>query len=141
MRKENGIIDIIKEVYFNEDYPKNCVMSIDSQDLQKDTMKIYDGQDWFQEMWSNFITPFMGIWYEILYKCYEEHMNDIQQKFTSDDSEEAFRDSINKRLSVEDFLAYIEENDSMKERIRQCIVDHLPVVRNIHGYSPYVTIT
>lgn len=139
-RKENGIVDIIKKVYFNEDYPENCVMSIDSQDLQKNTMKIYDGKDWFQEMWSNVITPFMGIWYKILYRCYELHSDDIQQKFMLDSSEEAFREAISKRLAVEDFLAYIEKNDTIKEHIRQCIAEHLPVVQKIHGYAPYVTI-
>lgn len=140
IRKENGIVDIIKKVYFNEDHPENCVMSMDSQDLEENTMKIYDGKDWFQEMWANVVNPFMAIWCKVLYKCYEQHSDEIQEKFMKDESDESFREAMNKRLAVEDFLAYIESNDSVKEHIRQCIAEHFPTVKKIHGYTPYATI-
>lgn len=139
-RKENGIIDIIKKVYFNEESPENCVMSMDSQDLEENTMKIYDGKDWFQEMWANVVNPFMAIWCKVLYKCYEQHSDEIQEKFMTDESDESFREAMNKRLAVEDFLAYIESNDNVKEHIRQCIAEHFPTVKKIHGYAPYATI-
>lgn len=115
MRKENGVLDIIKRVYFDDNY----VMA-----MRDDTLVLYNGKNWIRDTWANVVDPFMTIWCKILYKCYEQHSDDIQKRFMKDDSEISFRDAMNKRLEVEDFLAYIESNEGMRADIRQCIINH-----------------
>jgi hypothetical protein len=141
MRQGEGVSDMIKKVYFNEDYPENCVIYMDEQDVIDDTLKIFDGEDWFKEKWSDVCTLIIPHWGGEFDDCYCENSDYIQSKFggDSDDYETMIASRI-KRLEVEGYTYNANFSDVFKDDLKKGFVLNKSVVEKVHGYVPVATI-
>lgn len=129
MGKSHGFIDVIKKVYFNEDYPENCVMAI-TDPQQEDHIKIFDGDKWLTQLWPDLSSFLIEEWWRFFDFGYQRNEDAIRQRLV-DEGKGPFE-----YLNVDGFIFGLKDNEHFKEELKRVIIDQLPTVKKIHGYIP-----
>jgi len=77
--KRDGLRDLLKNVYFNKKYIKNCVLFISEDDDPNSRVKVFDGSEFFIQPWTDICKILMREWEALWSYTYYKHEDKIKE--------------------------------------------------------------